>query len=78
MIVHLRRNAKVNIAAIAITTKPIAVRYSFEVTIPITAMTRRTTHHQSSTLLDCVFIECPGTDWCPGILMICGISTMPG
>jgi hypothetical protein len=79
MIVHLRRIAYVNIAAIKITTKPIVIMNSFEVTSPTTTMTRRTTHHQSSTLLDCDFTErVPEQINNFSILMTCGIRTQCG
>jgi len=62
MIVHLRRIVYVNIAATKITTKPIMITNSFEVASPTATMAKRTTHHQSSTLLDRDFIECPTAD----------------
>ena len=62
MTVHLRRIVKVNSAATKTTTKPTMIIYAFEVASPITTMTRRTTHHQSSILLDCDFIKSPRAD----------------
>jgi hypothetical protein len=75
MIVHLRRIAYVNIAAIKITTKPIVIMNSFEVTSPTTTMARRTTHHQSSTLLDRDFNKTvPKKINASGIHIICATS----